>query len=97
MQPREVSIEQAIHDAPGACARLAQLAAAHREQHKGVNTHDTVRHWEPTAGTFCYQTHIAIDRRYGFIRKGTVTSAAALALGRVAAARLHLQVDGRRL
>ena len=61
MQSREVSIEQAIHDAPGACARLAQLAAAHREQHKGVNTHDTVQHWEPTAGTFCYQTHIAID------------------------------------
>ncbi|MGB1139909.1 MAG: hypothetical protein ACPG1A_03350 [Halioglobus sp.] len=59
MQEQEVSVAQAINDAPVQAARLAELAAAHRAQHMQVDVPNTVAHWEPSAGTYCYQTHIA--------------------------------------
>jgi len=61
MQRREVDLNDAIREAPAQASRLAALASAHREQHQASNSHDTIKHWESTAGTFCYQTHIAID------------------------------------
>ncbi|AQA17151.1 hypothetical protein BST95_01880 [Halioglobus japonicus] len=61
MQAREVSVEQAIDDAPDASKRLCSLAAQHRQNHREVNCHDTRRHWQASAGTYCYQTHIAIE------------------------------------
>lgn len=59
MQKPQVSVAQAIGDAPAQALRLAELAAAHRAQHALVDVHDTIAHWEPGAGTQCYQTHIA--------------------------------------
>ncbi len=59
MQDNETSVKQAIADAPAQSRRLAELAIAHRAQHTRTDEHDTVAHWEPAAGTFCYQTHIA--------------------------------------
>ncbi len=61
MQAPELSLQHAIAEAPAASERLRALAAKHRAHHTEVNLHETVRHWEPSAGTFCYQTHIAID------------------------------------
>lgn len=61
MQAPEISVRQAIADAPAQSERLAALAAAHRARHTRRDVHDTTAHWEPSAGTFCYQTHIAIS------------------------------------
>lgn len=61
MQASEASLQYAIQEAPAASDRLRALATKHRASHRLVNEHDTVRHWERSAGTFCYQTHIAID------------------------------------
>lgn len=61
MQAIEVSVQEAIEEAPGSAARLLALAAQHRAQHPHLNAHQTVREWVPEAGTYCYQTHIAIS------------------------------------
>lgn len=61
MQNLETTVQLAIRDAPTQAARLAELAAMHREQHRASGEHDTIKHWEPSAKTFCYQTHIAIE------------------------------------
>ena len=63
MQALELSLQPALQQAPAASERLIELASMHRTRHTRVNQHHTIRHWEPTAGTFCYQTHIAIDRQ----------------------------------
>jgi hypothetical protein len=52
---------QAMQKAPAASKHLMELASMHRAQHAQVNEHNTIRHWETSAGTFCYQTHIAIN------------------------------------
>ena len=61
MQASEILLQQAIDNAPDTSQRLLTLAAKHRARHDQVNQHHTLRHWESSAGTFCYQTHIAID------------------------------------
>jgi hypothetical protein len=59
MQQQDRTVRQAIADAPAQAKRLAQLATEHRSRHTQHDVHDTVAHWEASAGTFCYQTHIA--------------------------------------
>ena len=61
MQPLQVSIDRAIAEAPEHAIRLAALAAAHRKRHRKKDVHDILAHWEPAAGTYCYQTHIAFS------------------------------------
>ena len=61
VQANETSVEQAVADAPSACAELVALAAGHRRSHRQVNVHDTRRHWVGSARTYSYQTHIAIN------------------------------------
>ncbi len=61
MQKPEITVQQAIEAAPVQAARLAALAAAHRERHTKSNSHDTVSHWESSARSYCYQTHVAVD------------------------------------
>ena len=48
-------------EAPDGAATLAQLAERHRAGHSEVDQCQTIRHWQADAGTFCYQTHIAIS------------------------------------
>jgi hypothetical protein len=40
---------------------LQTLADKHRQQHRTVDDYQTIRHWQADAGTYCYQTHIAIS------------------------------------
>ena len=61
MQALELSLQQATQQASTTSVRLMELASLHRTQHRQVNRHNTIRHWETSARTFCYQTHIAID------------------------------------
>lgn len=61
MQAYELTVSQAINDAPKAAQTLQQLAVAHRQQHTAIDQYQTIRHWLPDAGTFCYQTHIGIS------------------------------------
>jgi hypothetical protein len=60
IQSNEISVEEAIHEAPASAGELATMAAQHRGNHTVTNQCQTIRHWQPGAGTFCYQTHIAI-------------------------------------
>lgn len=63
MQATEVSVQEAIEEAPGSADRLLTLATQHRAQHPDLNTHQTIRQWVTQAGTYCYQTHIAISKQ----------------------------------
>lgn len=60
LQAEEITVEQAIQQAPADSAELVAMAAEHRASHTRINHHQTIRHWQPSAGTYCYQTHIAI-------------------------------------
>lgn len=61
MQSQQVSVQQAVADAPQTATRLLELATAHEGDHRELNSSETVCHWEEAAGTRCYQTHIAIS------------------------------------
>lgn len=61
MQATQLSIPEAIDEAPRQSERLIQLASEHRACHDQHNAHNTIALWEPCARTFCYQTHIAIE------------------------------------
>lgn len=61
MSANEISVQAAIEEAPGCARRLLAMAARHRAQHPLINAHQTIREWVPDAGTYCYQTHIAIS------------------------------------
>lgn len=58
--PREIPLSQAIAESPASAAALHALADSHARKHPGRDEHQTIRHWQADAGTFCYQTHIAI-------------------------------------
>ncbi len=61
MQALELTLEAAVSEAPDTRARLLDLAAAQRSKHTETNKAHTTRCWVPSAGTYCYQTHIAIE------------------------------------
>jgi hypothetical protein len=61
MQSNEVSVAQAVAEAPAVAAELAAMAQAHRNEHHEVDQSHTQRAWVSTARTYCYQTHIAIS------------------------------------
>lgn len=61
MQAYQLTVPQAIKSAPQTALVLQQLALSHRQQHSAVDQFQTVRHWVADAGTYCYQTHIAIS------------------------------------
>lgn len=61
MQGYQLTVPQAINSASQAALALQQLARSHRQQHSAVDQFQTVRHWVADAGTYCYQTHIAIS------------------------------------
>ena len=63
MQNNQISVAQAIDEAPEQAGELATMAAQHRASHSAQNRHQTLRHWQPRAGTYCYQTHIAIAQQ----------------------------------
>ncbi|MEZ5501687.1 MAG: hypothetical protein R3E50_03145 [Halioglobus sp.] len=60
MQAGQITAGQAMRLAPDHAATLAAMAAAHRHGHTQVNQCQTIRHWQPSAATYCYQTHIAV-------------------------------------
>ena len=60
-QALELPLVEAIAESTESAETLGKLAAAHRRRHLAVDTHQTIRHWVPDAGTWCYQTHIAIS------------------------------------
>lgn len=63
MQANEIRVGQAIAASAGHCHLLAQLAAAHRSTHRAIGESETTRHWQAGAGTFCYQTHVAVPQQ----------------------------------
>ena len=60
MQANEITIETAITQAPKHAEHLLTMAQQHRAGHKAINQCQIIRNWHPSAGTWCYQTHIAI-------------------------------------
>lgn len=60
MQVNEIDVDQAIAESARHCEELAVMAGRHRQQHTETGVCQTIRHWERDAGTWCYQTHIAI-------------------------------------
>lgn len=62
-QAAQVSVTEAIQEAPGQTQRLQALAATHRAEHHVIDSAHTKRHWVADAGTHCYQTHIAISNQ----------------------------------
>jgi len=60
VQADQISVDQAILQATANAAEMAAMAAQHRAIHTDINHSQTIRHWQPSAGTYCYQTHIAI-------------------------------------
>ena len=63
LQTNQISIEQAIAQAPDSALQLAAMAARHRSQHLAIDKVETIRHWQADTGTYCYQTHISISRQ----------------------------------
>lgn len=61
MQPLELPLRDAIEVAPQSARLLAAMATEHRTQHTVTDICATKRAWIADAGTFCYQTHIAIS------------------------------------
>ena len=59
----QLTVSRAVATAPDAARALQQLAPSHRQQHTAIDQHQTIRHWQADAGTFCYQTHIAISKQ----------------------------------
>lgn len=59
MQALQLPVADAIREAPATSAALQSMAARHRAGRADARGYHTVRHWEPSAGTWCYQTHIA--------------------------------------
>lgn len=60
MEPIETTAEAATREAARSAQRLQAMAALHRARHPQTDSHQTLREWVPVAGTFCYQTHIAV-------------------------------------
>lgn len=65
MQALQLDVQQAIEEAAPTACSLADLAIRHREQHTQPGQFHTTRHWESSAGTWCYQTHIAVGDQPG--------------------------------
>lgn len=61
MQPLEISVAEAIAQAPLEVGQLTAMAQRHRASHTEVDRCETRREWVSGAGTYCYQTHIAIS------------------------------------
>lgn len=61
MNPIQISVGEAVKEAPSTGSRLLQLAKQHRSDHPQVDRVQTIRHWDPDSKTFCYQTHIAVS------------------------------------
>lgn len=61
MQAHELELNAAIEQAPVAASSLALLAEGARQVPYQPNEVHISRTWVPSAGTFCYQTHIAIS------------------------------------
>jgi hypothetical protein len=59
MPAPQLAVADAIQEAPATCAALGEMAAAHRGEVGAGSGHHITRQWEPAAGTWCYQTHIA--------------------------------------
>jgi len=65
VQPPEITSGQAVIQAPEHCAGLLMMARRHRASHRARNQCQTIRHWQSSAGTWCYQTHIALENQPG--------------------------------
>lgn len=63
MAPLETTAQAAAREAPLSVQRLQAMAAQHRAGHLDSDAHQTRREWVPDAGTFCYQTHIAVSNQ----------------------------------
>ncbi|MEE4661618.1 MAG: hypothetical protein V2J89_14200 [Halieaceae bacterium] len=63
MQPTQLTLDAAVTEAPENSEQLVALASAHRLAHPQANHVDITRCWVPSAGTYCYQTHIAIAQQ----------------------------------
>jgi hypothetical protein len=61
MHTLEITPAEAALEAPDTAAALSALAARHRARHRETDTPQTLRHRDPSSGTWCYQTHIAVS------------------------------------
>lgn len=59
MQTLQANLDTAIREAPATGNTLYTLARQQREQRSHSYDYHTSRHWETSAGTYCYLTHIA--------------------------------------
>ncbi len=60
-QSPELSLQLAADEAPASARALLQLAAGQREQHGDERDCYSTRHWESSAGTWCYHTHVVAN------------------------------------
>lgn len=60
-QSPELSLQLAAEEAPASAQMLLQLAADQREHLDGERDCCSTRHWESTAGTWCYHTHVVAN------------------------------------
>lgn len=60
MQALELSVLEAIEQAPVSVRQLLAMAQRQRLEHLSPDECETRRTWIEDAGTYCYQTHIAI-------------------------------------
>lgn len=61
VQPVEISVADAVREAPGTGAKLLELAEEYRAHHSQVDAAQTIRHWDHDSRTYCYHTHIAVS------------------------------------
>ncbi|WP_188109671.1 hypothetical protein [Pseudohalioglobus sediminis] len=61
MQAEQISVNEAVAGSPAHVDTLLAMAAHHRLQHRAADQCETLRSWQPDAGTWCYATHIAVS------------------------------------
>lgn len=61
MQALQLPLLEAVDESPASARKLMAMAEQHRAEHTGSDVCETRRTWIASAGTYCYQTHIAIS------------------------------------
>ena len=64
MQHPQIDLQSAISEAPATALRLLELANKQRGRQNTALEYHTTRHWESSAGTWCYLTHIAAPEQH---------------------------------
>jgi hypothetical protein len=62
-QKNEIAVNDAVKEAFATAVELSDLAKSHRDKHKSLDQCSIERIWSSHAGTYVYQTHIAVTEQ----------------------------------